>query len=52
MHSSMRTARLLPYGGSLSGGVSLTKTPRDLDRDPLDRDPQAETSLDRDTPPL
>ena len=47
MHSSrMRTACSLPYGGSLSRGVSLTETHLDkgpLDRDPLDRDP-----LDRD----
>ena len=52
MHSSrMRTTRSLPYGGSLSGEVSLTETPpgqrtpwteTPLNKDPLDRDPRTE----------
>ena len=47
MHSSrMCTTRSLPYGGSLSRGVSLIETP--LDRDPLDRDPLDRDPLDRD----
>ena len=41
MHSSrMRTARSLPYGGSLSGGLP--------NRDPLAKTPRTETPMDRD----
>ena len=55
MHSSrMHTARSLPYGGSLSGGLpdrdpTWTEIPLDRDTAPLDRDT---APLDRDLAPL
>ena len=53
MYSSrMRTARALPYGGSLSGGLHDRDPPGQRpppDRDPLNRDPRTEiTCADRD----